>query len=158
MEQLQQDAFVTVGAMLRRGRLEHGFSEREVANRLKLVPNYVGLLEEDNFQALRSPSFARGYVRAYGRLVELDEDHLTSLFDEAQPDLAGVRTKRVVTRPLQLQRTGLGVMVGLGVLVLLVAALWWWQDDGTASGSPAGALGSSANKPGELPFALESDG
>jgi hypothetical protein len=35
--------------------------------------------------------------------------------------------KRVQTRPLQLQRTGLGVVTGLGILLLLILTLWWWE-------------------------------
>ena len=41
--------------------------------------------------------------------------------------------KRIETRPLQLQRTGLGVVIGLGVLLLLVAVLWWAQDGESAA-------------------------
>jgi cytoskeletal protein RodZ len=156
--QQQVEAFATVGSMLKSARLEHGFSEREVASRLKIVPEYVGLLEDDKFHALRSPSFARGYVRAYGRLVELNGQDLLSLFDAAEPELAGVPTKRVVTRQLQLQKTGLGVMVGLGVLVLLVAALWWWRGDSAATGSPDAGLEAAISKPGELAFAPENEG
>ena len=56
-------------------------SEREAADRLNLMPNYVAILERDDYQALRSPPFARGYVKAYGRLLGLDERQLMSVFD-----------------------------------------------------------------------------
>ena len=158
MTQQQLEAFVTVGSMLKRARVERGFSENEVASRLKLVPEYVALLENDNFHALRSPAFARGYVRAYGRLVELDNEELLNLFDEAEPDLAGVPTKRVVTRQLQMQKTGLGVMVGLGVLLLLIVALWWWGGQTVALDAPSGGLEAAIIKPGESTVARESEG
>ena len=45
-------------------------------------------------------------------------------------------------RPVQLQRTGLGMVIGLVLLVVLVAAVWWWQEgpqaDAAAVGVPAG--------------------
>jgi|AntAceMinimDraft_5_1070358.scaffolds.fasta_scaffold01242_9 cytoskeleton protein RodZ len=106
-------------------------SEREAADRLKFMPNYVGILERDDYQALRSPPFARGYVKAYGRLLGLDEKHLMSVFDQIVEVAPAQHERRVVARPLQLQRTGLGVVIGLGVLLLLVLALWWW-DEGTS--------------------------
>jgi cytoskeleton protein RodZ len=102
-------------------------------DQLNLMPGYVSILERDDYQALRSPAFARGYVRAYGQLMGLDEKELLAAFDELR--LSRVEEKkRVETKPLQLQRTGAGVIVGLAILVVLFAGLWWWQG---RSGPPA---------------------
>ena len=57
--------------LLRAAREAQGMTEREAADRLNLMPDYVGILERDDYQALRSPPFARGYVKAYGRLLGL---------------------------------------------------------------------------------------
>lgn len=122
----QIDAFTTPGTLLKTARERMGISEREASDQLNLMPDYVGILERDDYQALRSPPFARGYVKAYGRLLGLDEEYLMSVFDELA-DTGMDDQKRVRTRPLQLQRTGLGVIVGLTVLCVLVAAMWWWQ-------------------------------
>jgi cytoskeletal protein RodZ len=124
---VQLDAFTTPGALLKKARKAQGMSEREAADRLNLMPDYVAILERDDYQALRSPPFARGYVKAYGRLLGLDEKHLMSVFDELSVAEPVQRVKRIETRPLQLQRTGLGVVIGLGVLLVLVVALWWWD-------------------------------
>ena len=128
--QRQIDAFTTPGTMLRAAREAQGMSAREAADRLNLMPDYVSILERDDYQALRSPPFARGYVKAYGRLLGIEEDELLPLFDqlsESRPDQG--RKKRIETRPLQLQHTGVGVAIGLGVLLLLVIVLWWWRGD-----------------------------
>lgn len=135
--QRQIDAFTTPGTMLRAAREARGLSAREAADRLNLMPDYVSILERDDYQALRSPPFARGYVKAYGRLLGINEDELLPLFDqlrESRPDQA--RMKRIETRPLQLQHTGVGVAIGLGVLCLLVIVLWWWQGDRGSSSLP----------------------
>lgn len=128
-EAIQLDAFTTPGLLLRAAREAQGMTEREAADRLNLMPDYVGILERDDYQALRSPPFARGYVKAYGRLLALDEQHLMSVFDQV---LAAApveqERRRVETRPLQLQRTGLGVFIGLTVLLLLAFGLWWWEE------------------------------
>ena len=42
---------------------------------------YVPMIERDDYQGLRSPAFARGYVRAYGKLLELDEEELIAAFE-----------------------------------------------------------------------------
>ncbi len=127
----QLDAFTTPGTLLRAAREAQGIGEREAADRLNLMPGYVAILERDDYQALRSPPFARGYVRAYGKMLGLDEVELLACFDQlrdSDPERQAAQTRqRVVTRPLQFQRTGLGVVIGLAVLLLLVLALWWWQ-------------------------------
>ena len=130
----QVDAFVTPGTLLRSARQAQGMSEREVEDRLNLMPGYVTILERDDYQALRSPAFARGYVRAYGQLMGLDEEELLRAFDE-QRDQLSEEKKRVETKSLQLQSTGLGVIAGLVILMLLFAGLWWWQGSGSEMGS-----------------------
>jgi cytoskeletal protein RodZ len=124
--QTQLDAFSTPGSLLKSGRLAQGMSEREAADRLNLMPDYVEILERDDYAALRSPTFARGYVRSYGRLLDIDEQNLLQLFDELEGDRPGAAPKRIETKPLQLQQTGVGVGVGLVILFFLVVLMRWW--------------------------------
>jgi len=129
----QVDAFTTPGTLLREAREAQGMTQREAADRLNLMPDYVGILERDDYGALRSPPFARGYLKAYGRLLGIDESELMRLFEEHHAaDL--VPPRRIETRPLQLQSTGKGVVIGLAVLLLLILVLWWWR------GVPAGPV------------------
>lgn len=116
-------------------------SEREVEDLLNLMPGYAAILERDDYQALRSPAFARGYVRSYGRLLHMDLDCLLQVFDQLRAD-SGVEVKRVERRaPPQLQHTGVGIVIGLLVLLLLVFALWWWHQRGGAAGAGVSAAG-----------------
>lgn len=130
----QVDALLTPGTMLRAARLAREMSEREVEDQLNLMPGYVGILERDDYPALRSPAFARGYVRSYGQLMELDEEDLLRAFD-AQRAQRHEEKRRVETKSLQLQSTGAGVIVGLIILSLLFVGLWWWQGRDIADGT-----------------------
>ena len=126
------------GAMLRAAREVQKMSEREAADRLNWLPRYVGQIESDDYESLRSPAFARGYIRAYGKMLALDEEELITAFEILTEGLfEGGRGKRVATEPLQLQRTGIGIVVGLVVLGLLIAGLWWWQAGQDASATVA---------------------
>lgn len=135
----QLDAFLTPGTLLKTAREAMELSEREVADRLHLMPGYPAIIERDEYQTLRHPAFARGYVKAYGKLVGVDEKRLLDAFDRLRAEEAPVPVK-VRTRPLQLQSTGLSVIIGLVLLVLLVVAIWWWravpQADAQAEHSP----------------------
>lgn len=151
-EAVQLDAFTTPGTLLKKARQAQGMTEREAADRLNLMPNYVAILERDDYMALRSPPFARGYVKAYGRLLGLNERHLLSVFDQVHPAVPQQQEKRRRTRPLQLQRTGLGVVVSLGVLLLLVTALWWWEEGRGVQSLAAADKGASLHLDDALRF------
>ena len=144
-DKAQVDAFITPGTLLKAGRKAQEISEREMADRLNWMPNYVAIIERDDYQSLRSPAFARGYVKAYGRLLQLDEAQLLAAFDSLRETRAAPVHQRIETRSLQLQHTGLGVVVGLAVLFLLAGALWWWQGGGAdnAVGQAAAVEGRS---------------
>ena len=113
-------------AQLKAAREELGMSTREAADRLNWMPDYVAVIESDNYEKLRNPAFARGYLKAYTRLVGLDENTQLAAFDKIRQENASNREARKKhTQPLHLQKTGMGVAIGLGVLLLLVLFLWW---------------------------------
>lgn len=143
--------------MLRLAREAQGLPEREVAERLFLLPAYVGMLESDQYHALRSPAFARGYVRSYGKLLSLDENTLMARFDafvaSGGGDPSGAGANRRAAPP---QKTGLGVVLGLAVLMLLVLALWWWQGRGPLA-APRSVLGDGVASGTESTVAVRAD-
>lgn len=149
----QLDAFVTPGALLKAAREAKEMSEREAADRLNWMPGYTAIIERDDFQALRRPAFARGYVKAYGKLLGIDENQLIEAFDRLQAGVEVQAQKPVSSRPVQLQRTGLGVIVGLVLLLLLVLVIWWWRGEpGIVDGISGGDAGSTSQPlpPAEL--------
>ena len=124
--QVELDITVSPGARLKAERVAQGMSEREAADRLNWMPDYVAVIESDNYEELRNPAFARGYVKAYTRLMGLDEEALIAAFDKNRAENASnMEARKKETKPLNLQKTGLGVVIGLGVLLLLVVFMWW---------------------------------
>jgi cytoskeleton protein RodZ len=70
------------GARLQAARHAAGLSLEQVAQQLKLAPRQVRALEEEDFAQLPGRTFARGFVRNYARLLNLDgEDLLATLPD-----------------------------------------------------------------------------
>src|SRR6202049_3895771 len=73
------------GARLKATREAAGLSLDQVAQQLKLAPRQVRALEEEDFAQLPGRTFARGFVRNYARLLNLDgEDLLSRLPDVAR--------------------------------------------------------------------------
>jgi cytoskeleton protein RodZ len=131
-------ARVSPGAMLQAAREARGLSAQDVAQRLFWLPEYVAFIERDEFERLRRPAFARGYVRAYARMLGLDETLVLAGYDEVRPAPVQSSVRARNPRPLPLQRTGLGLMLGLGVLALLVLVLWWAQSGQAVAGPSYG--------------------
>ena len=117
------------GAMLKAAREELKLSEREAADRLHWMPGYVAIIERDEFSVLLRPSFAKGYVKAFGRLVKLDEKELMAAFEtvEERDDIGSVTSEKTTPTELPPHKTGRGIVVGLCSLFLLFAVLWWLQ-------------------------------
>jgi cytoskeleton protein RodZ len=102
-------------------------------------------VEEDHFDVLRNAAFARGYVKAYGRILGVNEAELLAAFDGLQAARRGSGAGRPVRRtPPQLQRVGLGIATGLFILLLLVIALWWRGGPGQSATETAPVSSESA--------------
>jgi cytoskeleton protein RodZ len=75
----------SIGQYLRRIREEHGLSVGEVARLTRISPGYIEALEENRLEKFPGEVFARGFVRAYGRCLGLDdEDTMTRFSQSAQ--------------------------------------------------------------------------
>ena len=71
------------GARLQAAREAAGLSLEQVSQQLKLAPRQVRALEEEDFAQLPGRTFARGFVRNYARLLNLDGDDLLALLPDA---------------------------------------------------------------------------
>jgi len=109
------------GALLRRARESRGLGAHEVADQLNWLPAWVKAIEADEYQVVRNLAFARGYVRAYGRLMELAEPELMSLFDDLLP---GEDSKKEPDASPAYRFEAPHLAMAAGVTVLLLLALW----------------------------------
>lgn len=73
--------FVSPGTLLRKTREELDITLEEVSQALHLVVSKVQILEADEYQRLHSITFARGYLRNYAKLLNLDVDSIMQSFD-----------------------------------------------------------------------------
>lgn len=70
------------GAVLAARRVAAGLSEEQIASRLKMSVRQVRSLEADDYEALHGMATARGFVRAYARILQMDPEPLVASFTD----------------------------------------------------------------------------
>lgn len=119
------------GETLRLTREEKGWQVAEVATQLNLSPQALTQLEAGEFDRLPGHTFARGYVRAYAKLLGLDQLALVEAFDRCTgTDASGstVQSLGRIPEPLRLSRTVLRLASAVLLLLLLLLGYFWWQE------------------------------
>jgi len=124
------------GASLRKAREGRSMSLADVAGALNLSKIAVQNLEAGAFERLPGNTFARGYIRAYAKLLGMDQDLLVREFDQATgSDAMGVNVNSLgrIEEPARVSHRLLRLL-SLGVLALLVlAGFFWLQDKGVVN-------------------------
>ncbi|SEK77902.1 cytoskeleton protein RodZ [Atopomonas hussainii] len=122
---------VNPGETLRLAREAKGLSPASVAQSLNLSEFNVRLIEDGAFERLPGLTFARGYVRAYARLLGLDQNRVIVEFDQFTGTTAGaaaVKTLGKVKEPVRTSRSVMRMLTLLVFLLLGVGTFMWWQE------------------------------
>ena len=64
------------GQRLRQARLRRGYDLTQVARELRLTPERVKAIENEDYPRLPDAVFVVGYVKSYARLLDLDPEAL----------------------------------------------------------------------------------
>ena len=67
------DVPISPGERLRNARTGYAWTVEDVAGNLNLSIDVIHALESGDYAGLPEPAFIRGYLRAYARLMEIDE-------------------------------------------------------------------------------------
>ncbi|MFI7859024.1 RodZ domain-containing protein [Pseudomonas promysalinigenes] len=125
------------GELLRQAREKREWSQAEVARKLNLTVNSLNHLETGAFDKLPGHTFARGYIRAYAKLMEMDQAPLVEAFDQYTGTHAKGSDVHSLGRIEEPMRLSHNIMRGV-TLLLLVAVVGgsfiWWQDKGSLKG------------------------
>ncbi|WP_176510059.1 MULTISPECIES: RodZ domain-containing protein [Pseudomonas] len=125
------------GELLRQAREKREWSQAEVARKLNLTVSSLNHVETGAFDKLPGHTFARGYIRAYAKLMDMDQAPLVEAFDQYTGTHAkgsDVHSLGRIEEPVRLSHN---IMRGV-TLLLLVAVVGgsfiWWQDQGSLKG------------------------
>ncbi len=119
------------GETLRSAREGKGLTLSVVAQQLNLTERALARIEAGDFSQLPGHTFARGYVRAYAKLLGLDQNRLVQEFDQhTGTDASGssVTSLGRIEEPGRLSRNVMRFFGFALLLVLAGAAFYWWQE------------------------------
>jgi cytoskeletal protein RodZ len=125
------------GSWLRQQREIRNITLREISDNTKIGLRYLEALEEDRFEVLPAPIFAKGFLREYAKYVGLDPDEVVNFYLTAEQryraerggdDISGVLP--IPTRGTVAPAPGppLGwLLAAAGAIALILVALgiWW---------------------------------
>src|SRR6266550_9419243 len=131
-----------VGQVLREARTERGIVLSEVERVTKIRVKFLRAMEEDRWDELPAPAYARGFLEIYARYLDLDGEALLEQYkDSVESADSAEPIPRGVVQAGQLRRSGpsrsrrpiaivLAGLVGLVVLALVIAAALGGSSDG----------------------------
>ncbi len=114
------------GAHLRQAREAANMSVADVADALFLHPNKIEALESDTFDRLAAPTFVRGYLRGYARVLGLPSGPILDMYDRQgfgppplAPEVLETKQAHISDPPVRL------VTYTVGAVLVLLVGLWW---------------------------------
>ncbi|MEO7795282.1 MAG: RodZ domain-containing protein [Thermoanaerobaculia bacterium] len=126
--QAAQNPRPSFGSWLRHQREARSVSMREIADNSKISLRYLEALEQDRFDVLPAPVFARGFLREYARVVGLNPDEVVNLYlvaleERAEGSRRVERAKPARSESLSRSPSSLGYGLLLGLAVVLFVGI-----------------------------------
>jgi cytoskeleton protein RodZ len=159
----EDSAPATYGARLAWQRQGAGLSVTDVAASLRLHPNQIRAIEQEDLARLPAPAYVRGFIRSYARVLNIDPAPLLSdlnakLAPARESVVDGTATDYVAARAAGRERMLPQWAIGIALVVLTALGLIGWQATQRSAPAPAPpeALAVSAAPPTPAP-ALATD-
>jgi cytoskeleton protein RodZ len=119
------EARISLGQALRAARTTQGLSIEEVAAELRFERRIIVALEDERFEELGPPVFAKGYLKHYGHLLGLaPNDLLADYYRLVEPKDLSIAPSRAIK--LRDERQIAVWIVGALALALLALLLFLW--------------------------------
>jgi cytoskeleton protein RodZ len=126
---------LALGAALRTAREQLKFEIDDVAQQLRMSAYQVNALEQDNLAALPAPTFVRGFIRNYARLLHMEAAPLLDAYNEMLPDS---QAKNSITLKLESipitnnAQKSFRLYLLTSFLLIVIGSGWWlymeWND------------------------------
>lgn len=121
------------GARLKSARESLGLERKDVAVQLRLNEKVITMMERDRFPADLPITFIRGYIRAYGKLLQIPENEIKKAIEPIKP-------KPILTdvpqpaKPIEISSSNylIQTITYLVVFTMIgLVGLWWYNHPST---------------------------
>lgn len=120
----ESNAKLTIGERLRQAREHLGLSHQTVAERLCLKVSIIRQIEEEATPADIVPTFLRGYLRSYAKLVHVPEKELLGLIGKQAP-IKAPKVMSIQEFSLSKSRKKCDGWLIVFFVIGLMSVLWW---------------------------------
>ena len=142
-----------IGAELRRARESQGLTLADVAQQLKFAPHQIDFLENERFDRLPGPTIARGMVRNYARLLNLEPESMVARMSPKVPPVSDATLQGpALKQPVPFsdgggRSTWIYAAFSLAVLALAAVLGYGWQQE--RAGAPQFVAPAEPQRPAE---------
>ncbi|MBN1847448.1 MAG: helix-turn-helix domain-containing protein [Deltaproteobacteria bacterium] len=122
-----------LGTSLKNRRMEKGISIHQLAQMTKLRMHFIEALENEDWDKLPAMVFVKGFIRSYAQAVDMDAEHLLTIYRQITPQQEEIPRPLVV--PKSKTRKGIyGGIIAIGIIVFLI--YYFWTDIRTVTTIP----------------------
>lgn len=122
-----EDSSERLGDRLRQAREDQDLSLEAVSAELRIEVPMLRALEEERFDALSAPVFAKGFLKQYGARLGLDTAELIDLYESATVEVPiDIAPSKTIRLRDDRQVTFLVIAAIALVIVAATLAVWWW--------------------------------
>lgn len=123
---------LNLGPKLKNTREAMRLSLKEAADRLRINPKFLSMLEEENFSQALPLTFMKGYLRSYTRLLNFTENEINLALNQLShmmPELAQGKIVPVYSsQPKSIKKDRWHrVLTYLVVFTLILLVSMWWK-------------------------------
>lgn len=156
---LTPNAGASIGEMLKDARETQRLSLQQAAQGTRIKRDYLQALENDDFAAIPGTTYTKGFLRNYGRFLNLDVEMLLSRYRETAGHQEQVVSTAPAIRPIRHPRPLTATMLILAFMLVLIGAFVYYlgnqlaryESSRRALASPSAAQESSAALPAYEP-------
>lgn len=150
---------LTPGELLRRERERRSIAPLHIAEELHLDARVVAAIEDNRFEELGPPVYARGHLRQYAALVGLSPQLVIERYEAmtGRQEVPAPIPASVVASPVSFEQRSLAGPLWSGVALIALTMGWWlWSTvstpgDPMQSATPDEAITESGGLPSTLP-------
>jgi len=76
---------IDFGSLLSAARKSQNYTVDQVSEHIKIPVHFIVAIESNDLKALPADTFARGYIRAYAKFLEISDKQIVEMYDRAVP-------------------------------------------------------------------------